>query len=185
MKKLILSALMTLVSTQVFAQVVFAPGIGYYDKSVEATEPAATERTSKETRADLKLGYVLPMGLYLGGMYSMIDGEDCTSASNCNEVNGFLVGPSIGYHSLTGFYAIFTYNILGESDLGNNNKLTGAQGPQVDLGWIFPLTSYFGIGPQITYRSIEYDKLETTALTQDTDTKETSIAPYVSLWFMF
>ena len=182
MKKLILILATLVLTSPALAQLIFAPGVGYVDRQTEATQPATVDQSSAETRFDLKLGYVLPMGLYLGGMYAFLDSEDCVG-NTCSDSSGFYAGPSIGYHSLTGFYALFTYQILGE--VGDTNKLTGAQGPQVDLGWVFPLTSYFAIGPQITYRSIEYDKLETPTGSQDTDTKDTSIAPYVSLWFMF
>lgn len=184
MKKLIIIAAVLGLSATASANFVIAPGLGYYTQSDEATQPAllTTDTETTELRADVKVGYILPMGLYLGGMYAHIGQEVC-SGGTCADSSGFLVGPSIGYHSLTGFYILGTYHIMGEQ--GDTLKLTGGKGPQVDLGWVFPISTYVGIGPQITWRSIEYDKVESAGLSQDTDYKNSSIAPYVSLWFMF
>ena len=178
---MILSALL-LISQVSVAQVIFSPGIGYYSTETETTDPAPSSSSSTENRIDLRFGYVLPMGLYVGGMYSMVDSETC-SGSTCSDNSGFLAGPTIGYNSYTGFYALMTYHIMGEQ--GDGTKFTGGTGPQVDLGWVFPLSAYFSIGPQITYRSIEFAERESNGVTVDTDRTATSIAPYLSLWFMF
>lgn len=75
---------------------------------------------------------------------------------------------------------------MGEvEDTLSADKYTGGKGPQIDVGWVFPLSAYFAIGPQITWRSVEFDKLESSTASVDTDFKSTSIAPYLSLWFMF
>lgn len=172
------------ISATASANLVLSPALGYYTNKQDATQPGAIAQDTEtsELRADIRLGYVLPMGLYLGGMYSHLGQESCTNGS-CADSSGFLVGPSLGYHSLTGFYTLLTYHIMGEQ--GDAAKFTGGKGPQVDLGWVFPISSYVAIGPQITWRSVEYDKLEVGGTSQDTDFKTTSIAPYVSLWFMF
>ena len=169
-----------LASNIAFAQLVISPGVGYYSSDVESTQgiTANTERT--ETRIDARVGYVLPMGLYLGGMYSH-NNVDFGVADG----TGNLMGPTVGYYSMMGFYTLLTYHIVGEFEFDASSKITGAKGPQVDVGWIFPISAYFGIGPQITWRSIEYDKVEGGGTSVDTDYKDTSIAPYVSLWFMF
>ncbi len=183
MKKLLIIAAILGLTGTASANLVLSPGLGYYSDATEQSQPSAIDVETTETRADLRLGYVLPMGLYLGGMYSYIDSEVCSGS--CSDNSGFLIGPSVGYSSLTGFYTILTYHIMGEQ--GDSVKYTGGKGPQVDVGWIFPISTYVAIGPQLTWRSIEYDKQEVSALgiTQDTDLKQTSIAPYVSLWFMF
>ncbi len=181
MKKLLVIAAILGLSATASANLVLSPGLGYYSSAVEATQPASLDSETTELRADIKLGYVLPMGLYLGGMYAHIDQEVC--GGGCADSSGFLIGPSVGYHSLTGFYLLGTYHIMGEQ--GDTSKFTGGKGPQVDIGWVFPVSTYVAIGPQLTWRSIEYDKLESAGTSQDTDYKQTSIAPYLSLWFMF
>ena len=179
MKKIVIVLISAFIATPALAQFVVSPGIGYYSDKSEINN---TESESTETRLDARFGYVLPMGLYLGGTYSYFNQENC-SGSTCTDGGGNMLGPTIGYYSMRGFYTLFTYHITGEA--GDDPKFTGAQGPQVDVGWVFPLSSFFAIGPQLTWRSIEYDKVETSGVSQDTDLKNTSIAPYVSLWFMF
>ncbi len=182
MKKLLVIAAILGLSGTASANLVLSPGLGYYSDSQEATQPApGTNSETTETRGDLRLGYVLPMGLYLGGMYSFINSETC--GATCTDNSGFLVGPTLGYHSMMGFYTLLTYHIMGEQ--GDQTKFTGGKGPQVDIGWVFPISTYVSIGPQITWRSIEYDKVEGSGTSIDTDLKRTSIAPYLSLWFMF
>ena len=179
MKFLILASVSLLIfSSYGQAQVVFSPGLAYLSDTQEQTDPTSSNVETSQLRADIRLGYILPMGLYVGGMYAYnsvdVNGTDST---------GFLAGPSVGYHSMMGFYTMLTYHILGET--GDTTKFTGAKGPPVDIGWVFPLTSSFALGPQITYRSVEFDKIETAGSSIDTDLKQTSIAPYLSLWFMF
>lgn len=181
MKRILPFLVLLFLTPPVLAQLVISPGVGYYTNT---TEESGAEVDSKQTRVDARIGYILPMGLYLGGNYAFTSGESCASGQGCSDESGFLIGPSLGYFSMMGFYTLFTYHIMGEQ--GDADKYTGGKGPQLDLGWVFPLTSYFSIGPQLTWRSVEYDKFEASGATAvDTDRKETSIAPYISLWFMF
>ncbi len=182
MKKILGFLLVALVSTPALAQFVISPGVGYYSDKQDQSTPGVINQETTETRLDLRVGYVLPMGLYLGGTYAHTSQEAC-GGGVCGDNSGSMMGPTIGYYSMQGFYTLLTYHIMGE--MGDTTKFTGAQGPQVDFGWVFPLSSFFAIGPQITWRSIEYDKIESGGTTIDTDYKQTSIAPYVSLWFMF
>ncbi len=184
MKKLLFVLAFCALSVPAFANLVIAPSVGYSSSAVNATVPNSLARDTESSSMvlDMKLGYVLPMGLYLGGMYSHISSESC-SGNICSDSSGFLMGPSLGYFSMTGFYTLLTYHIMGES--GDTTKFTGGKGPQVDFGWVFPISSYVSIGPQLTWRSVEFDKIENAGLTQTTDIKQTDINPYISLWFMF
>ena len=178
MKKICMILTLAFVSISASASFVISPGISYIDRKQDASTPGAINSSSNETRADIRVGYILPMGLYLGGMYSHIGSDN-----NAIDSSGNLIGPSVGYYSLMGFYTMLTYHITGE--VGDANKYSGGKGPQIDVGWVFPLTANFSLGPQLTYRSIEFDKLESGGVTVDTDFKDTTIAPYLSLWFMF
>jgi hypothetical protein len=182
MKKIALLLTSLFFACGALAQIVVSPGISYTSDKVDVTQPASISGASyetQETRVDMRLGYILPMGLYLGANYAHVGqtiGNDSSS--------GYLAGPSIGYFSHgTGFYGLLTYHVMGE--MGDSTKFTGAQGPQVDVGWIFPITSVFSIGPQLTWRSIEFGNIESGGTSVNTDYKRDTIAPYVSLWFMF
>lgn len=175
MKKLLLFLSITFLSVIASANIVFSPGLSYLSSDVDNN--GATSESSN-LRADVRLGYVMPMGLYLGGMYAHLSNDSGSSDSS-----GSLIGPTVGYSSMMGFYTLLTYHIIGE--VGDTTKFTGGKGPQIDIGWVFPLSSGFAIGPQFTYRSISFDKVETGGVSTDTDYTETTIAPYLSLWFMF
>lgn len=182
MKNFVFALSLLLLSSVASANLVFSPNIGYYSTSTDESTPSTVNREETFTYLDMKVGYVMPMGLYFGGMYSSTSSESCAGGT-CSDGSGFNIGPTIGYMSAQGIYAHLTYYIMGEE--GDNPKNSGGKGPQIDLGWMFPLSSSFFLGPQLTYRSIEYDTREENSISADTDEKDTVIAPYISLWFMF
>lgn len=156
------------------AEIVFAPGISY--STIKSQTNGATTTDGKTVSYDLKVGYVHPSGLYLGGMYAITKFDDN---------GGYAAGPTLGYSHYSGFYALFTYFLTAQQNTASNSKLTSGMGPQIDLGWVFPITSVFFIGPQISYRSIGYDKLESSGVSASTDQSLSQIMPFVSLWFRF
>ncbi len=66
---------LVLMASTATAQFVIAPGLGYYSST---TEQGGGESEVSETRIDARVGYVLPMGLYLGGTYAHIGSETCS-----------------------------------------------------------------------------------------------------------
>ena len=177
MKKLVLAIAVLIVGTWAHAQVVFSPGISYNDW--ERNDGTTTSKIARTT-IDLRLGYTLPMGFYFGGMYTI---ENDTLGST--DVSTDRIGATVGYHNPMGFTALFTYHLVGNSDIGTG-ELSGGSGMQFDLAWVFPLASSFSLGPQLTYRSIEYSKFTATGSAEvDTDYTDTQIVPYINLWFMF
>lgn len=155
------------------AEIVFAPGLSYLKIEDENT---GTTTETEISSYDLKLGYVGSSGLYLGGMYQMSKiGDDKATA----------VGPTLGYSHYSGFYALFTYFLMAQQDAGSGSEFTDGMGPQVDLGWVFPVTRVFMIGPQVSYRSISYDKFKANGASVDADYTRSNILPYISLWFRF
>lgn len=158
------------------AEIVFAPGISYSKTEIESGGTTELEGTSY----DLKLGYVSNSGLYLGAQYAMM-GNPLFGDNN----DGFAAGPTIGYAHNSGFYALFTYHLISEQDVSATSTLTDGMGPQIDIGWVFPLNHTFHMGPQITYRSIGYDKQDTGGASTDADVTITQILPTISFWFAF
>ncbi|MBY0316716.1 MAG: autotransporter outer membrane beta-barrel domain-containing protein [Bdellovibrionales bacterium] len=164
-------------------QIVFAPAFSYFKDETTNKNNAADDSESKRTMFDIKLAYLHYSGLYLGGIYTTGKiGDDKTSG----------VGPTLGYSHYSGFYALFSYYLMSKYEVDPNTsgltyrELSDGMGAQVDIGWVFPLTSTFSIGPQISYRSINYKKAEDGAgLEFDSDITKSSISPYVSLWFQF
>lgn len=175
----ILTGLIILVATSVAsAQIVFAPSFSYFTQKLE--DNGTTTSDTKMTFYDFRLGYLHSSGLYLGGMYSMTNFD-----SGSGGQKGFAAGPTIGFSHYSGFYALFTYFLMAEQDLDATTKYTDGMGPQVDVGWAFPVTAMFHLGPQITYRSISYDKIDVNGSSQTADATWSNIIPAINLWFNF
>lgn len=90
MKKIVIVLISALIATPALAQFVVSPNLGYYQNEIEYNN--ATDE-STQTRLDLRMGYILPMGLYLGGMYSYINDESC--GTTCDDGSGSLLGPTL------------------------------------------------------------------------------------------
>ena len=191
MKKLLLVIAALSFSAVAQAQLVFSPGIHYATSTHTGQFPTGDVNNKSDGMAiDLRLGYIMPMGLYLGGMYSIQSGivANRVGIGTDDDRSGHLIGPTIGYYSMMGFYLLGTYHITGKTRAENSGahvEYTGAKGPQVDVGWVFPLASSFAIGPQVTYTSIEYSEVDTNTASTTTGYKTSDIRPYVTLWFMF
>lgn len=158
------------------AQIVFAPAFSYIKEESSDKNNSANDSEDKRTLIDLKLGYLHHSGLYLGGLYS---------TNKYNDDKQMAVGPTLGYSHYSGFYALFTYHLMSKYESSSGAELTDGMGAQVDVGWVFPLTSVFSIGPQISYRSINYKKLESSGTDVTIDQTRSSMNPYISLWFQF
>lgn len=160
------------------AEIVFAPAASYF-KQEDETDGVASGEMEFSTY-DFKLGYVGGSGLYLGGMYQMRKGSIAGV-----DASGTAVGPTLGFNHYSGFYALFTYFLMATEEVAPSVEFTDGMGPQIDVGWVFPITRVFMIGPQISYRSIGYDKVDNAGTETDTDFTRSNILPYISLWFRF
>lgn len=180
----IFTGLLFLVATSVAsAQIVFAPSISYTTQEIDNGSGGVSKE--KIMFGDLRLAYLHSSGLFLGGTYSMAKLGDET-----NSTDGFSVGPTIGFSHYSGFYALFTYFLMSEQEVVNSGVIdtrTDGMGPQIDVGWAFPLTAMFHLGPQITYRSVAYDKLDSAGggASTDVDVTLSYMMPSIMLWFNF
>ena len=125
---------------------------------------------------DVRLGYVMPSGLYLGGIYDLMNRTDFTTERKRSSY-----GASLGM-VYNGFVLIGSYLISSEFETSSGTTLKSGSGLQVDLGYLFNVTGSFFAGPQLVYRSITYTKQNSTTVTS-TDSTET--IPYVTLAFLF
>lgn len=172
--RLFITAVLIFSTLSAQAQIVFAPAASYL--KIEDEDASGSLSETELSSYDFKLGYLHESGLYLGGMYTIL---------GVNDNDGYSAGPTVGFNHYSGFFALFTYHLVGEMDNGPGLTMTDGMGPQVDLGWVFPLTSSFHIGPQITYRSINYQKAETSTGSADIDYTRSNILPYITMWFKF
>lgn len=178
--KLVLPSLL-LLATVMFsipsqANLVFSPAFFYknYEDKTNSTRNEVTE-----TYYDIKLGYVMTSGLYLGGLYSAM-----TREINENEVERTSYGAGVGYYS-NGWFLMGHYVIDSEYETSPGNKHIEGSGFQLDVGHWFNVSSQIYVGPQLTYRSISYDKYQTNSTTVSLEMKSTEFLPYISLALMF
>jgi hypothetical protein len=175
----ILTGILFVLATSVAsAQIVFSPSVSYM---TEETEVSGVSSEYNKMFLDFRLGYLHASGLFLGGMYSMsslADGNDSHK--------GYAVGPTLGFSHYSGFYTLFTYFLMAEQDqMNGTDTATDGMGPQIDIGWAFPVTATFHIGPQLTYRSVTYDKMDQSGTSVTLESTRTDIMPAINLWFNF
>jgi hypothetical protein len=122
---------------------------------------------------DIKLGYIMSSGLYLGGAYttrshngSAVSGEDGTAT-----------GASICYVSSSGFFLIGDYYF--DAKLGNYTNGSGYQG---DFGYLGNVAGPFYIGVELTYRDLTYKGSLPTGI-NSYEVKE--LLPMLSVAFIF
>lgn len=168
------------------AELVFAPAFRY--ESIKSTDNSGIvgSQDSRTLILDAKLGSAASSdGLYWGGIYRY---EDTAFGGGGAKISGSGIGPSIGYVSGAGSI-IASYFILAERKLtsgGAENKLSQGAGLQIDVAWTPEISSNFGLGPQLTYRSIKYSKSQIGAGTETSNSyEETTIDPAIALWWKF
>ena len=158
------------------AELYFSPSL-FYKTSEEGPSGSETERT--ETYYDIRLGYGMTTGLYFGGIYSGM-----THEINDVEFTRSSYGASIGYVS-DGWFLMGHYFIKSEYEVGSNAKYTDGSGFQADVGYWFKAFSQLSIGPQITYRTLSYEKLESGGASVDAEYEHKEFMPYLSLALIF
>ncbi len=123
---------------------------------------------------DFKLG-IEDGKLYYGLIYAT---EDQSNTGPIYTRTSY--GPTIGYNGANG-YAHLSYFFSSEFEAGGATVLEGT-GFQFDVGYLFKLTGALSVGPQITYKTFEYDETDTGA---PIDREDTILEPYVVLRYDF
>ncbi len=175
-------ALFVAVSALLFAPVtaqagfVLGPSLLYNETKVEN---GGTTGKTTVTAIDVRAGYLFPQGLFLGGIYN-----NETVKSGGFEQKGVHYGPSVGYVAKS-FNFIASYLMAGELSYSGGSKRIEPTGPQLDVGYVFDVGSNLSVGPQITWRSLEYAKAEAGGVKVADKYKVTEIRPMVALLFVF
>ncbi|HEY8270143.1 MAG TPA: hypothetical protein VIG33_04595 [Pseudobdellovibrionaceae bacterium] len=186
MKKIFLSSLI-FASTMAFTGIAQARGGGsgilldlnlYYGSvKVDDVNSGVTTHQSDSASAiyDIKLGYLMGEGLYLGGIYT----SRSESALNASGTSGSATGASLGYMGSGGFFLMGHYLLSATEGAYKNGT-----GLQVDLGYKAGVSSGWLVGGELTYRSITYKKNAT--LSSAFEAREvTEVLPLVSVGYIF
>ncbi|PIT99220.1 MAG: hypothetical protein COT74_09430 [Bdellovibrionales bacterium CG10_big_fil_rev_8_21_14_0_10_45_34] len=161
---------------------VISPAATYIMDKQEVTQSGTTS-TADLTYffADIRAGYVMPNGLYLGGVYAA-DTISSRSGNTTTETKINAMGPTVGYVA-ENFSVLGSYHLSSTREVGNTAKYESGSGFQVDLGYRFNISS-FAFGPHISYRQLKYTKLTSsgTEISGATGTF-TTLYPYLAFWF--
>jgi hypothetical protein len=159
------------------ATYLFAPSISYMEQSYD---DGIQSLDSKLTMIDLRFGYVLDMGLYFGGLYSLQDQDLLTDSSDS------FFGTSVGYSCECGCFAALTYYLYGEKDFTDGSrKLADVEGFQLDVAYTLPVTDSFRLGPQLTYHHYRFNESQVAGIAQAADVEVRDLTPYFALVFVF
>jgi hypothetical protein len=156
----------------------------YYTQNEEAAMPTATTTKSADTYIDLNLGYIMSNGLYFGLLY-FTDSTDHNGARTTG-YSGY--GPSIGWMFNSGWMIKAHYVLDSTDDKYSTtlDKWTKGTGLQLDVGYMFPVSSTFHLGAQLVYKSIKFTNYNdgTTDFTTYSYTK-TETLPQITMAFVF
>jgi hypothetical protein len=124
--------------------------------------------TESHSIASVGMGYRLDTGIYVGGTYTWMQQDTKyeiagTTTESKSTHTGY--GPTVGWVG-SNLYLLGTYLISPVHTTGTDaakSTYSAGTGYQVDLGFMFGITSNFAMGPQFTYYSAEFKKVKNAA----------------------
>jgi hypothetical protein len=133
--------------------------------------------------AEGNIGYVFSSGIYLGGIYG----------TGTTKVNGAATKPettfsgaSLGYYTPGGF--VFQGHFITNAEIkkatATTNRIEGS-GSQFDIGFIKNLYGPIFVGAQLSSRSIEYKKLDTSGVKTESKHTVTETFPELRIAFVW
>lgn len=137
--------------------------------------------TSKDNRTflDFKVGYLTSSQIYFGGIYSSY-----SQNTDTNSPARTATGLSIGYHN-QGFFADFNYFLMSEYQSGATTTWKDGSGFGLDFGYNVMMSSNFYVGAELTYKTLEYKKINVGGADVSATNKVTEMLPLLNLGFYF
>jgi hypothetical protein len=149
----------------------------YHSARTETKDVGGVSKTlSDGTTAiyDIKLGYLMSEGLYIGGIYT----SRSDSALNLSGNSGSATGASVGYMAGTGIFVMGHYLVSG-----TYGTYSDGSGIQADFGYKAGMGSGWLLGAELSYRSMTYKKDSSNAALDSY--KVTELFPMVSVGYLF
>ena len=152
------------------------------------------DSTSKDTviRLNVGAGTTFGDGYYVGikylssGIENTFDDSADTSKA---ELHSY--GVSVGYYSKASFTLCLSLLINPEYTLADDDdsaSLKGGTGYLLDIGWRTKINATWSVGPQLSYTSVTYKKIEVDGSTSNLEGgtwSDKQIYPYLGLWLFF
>lgn len=156
----------------------FNPSIATYRNDNDTVKATGLSGRSM-TQIELRLGYEYDFGLFVGGFYSL--GSD----KFLDHTNQWYLGPMVGYQFM-GAYVLAAYILTGENDLASGGlKYSGTTGYQGTIGYRAEIVEGIFLGPEFTFRSVEFDNREVQGIVNPGDRSDTHVLPSIAVFFKF
>lgn len=152
--------------------------LSYISDKEETTTSSTSSSESATTFYDVNLGYTMPSGLYVGGIYASKSYSSSGTASVSTSASANAMGAVIGYGFMNGMYLNGIY-FLSATD----QDYKKGSGMGVELGWRTFASGSFFYGAKLSYRSLKYT--ENTTVASFNSLTKTIIMPMLSLGFTF
>lgn len=162
------------------AEWVFSPAFSYRTEKIKDTTGGVvtTSTDTSNFTADLRLLYAVSGAVYFGGMYKIIK-----NTSFSTDTTGTAAGPTLGF-STGGFSMFATYHLMGDYKTTTTSYSEG-KGLQLDFSYHVMVGGNFGLGPQISYRDVQYAKNTTGGVTSSDSHEVSTWDPYIAIFFVF
>lgn len=131
---------------------------------------------------DLRAGYLIPAGFYFGLIY-------CNHATGgTNSVTQSRLGNTVGYF-YDMFSLAFSFFLMANSSETTptaSTERSEGTGMQLDFAVSFPVTTFFKVGPMLSYRSLTYNKRQDSGgVLVTTAQSQVALVPSLGLLFTF
>lgn len=162
------------------AEWVFSPALSYRTEKVKDTVGGVVNTTTDTSNftADLRMLYAVSGSVYFGGMYKIIKNTSFSA-----DTTGSAAGPTLGF-STGGFSMFATYHLMGDYKT-TTTSYTDGKGLQLDFSYHVMVGGNFGLGPQISYRDVQYAKYTTGGVTASDPHEVSTWDPYIAIFFVF
>jgi hypothetical protein len=128
-------------------------GLSTLRYSHSTTYAASPASETSATHLDLKVGYVMSTGFYLGGAYSTF--TDYNLGATVSTENRTGVGLVLGYHD-SGYYIDWTLLLSSQLDRADGSKYTGGLSTILSGGYNAMFGSSFYLGVGVSYKNFNW-----------------------------
>lgn len=181
----ILNTFILFLLVSIFSIVASADGSGIglesaIGRSTQLTSFAGTgSAENTASYMDLKLSYVWPIGMYVGGKYSTL--QNITSTGNGNRTGLALV---LGYR-LSGYYADFSYFLFSSYERGNGFVYDSGSSYGCSFGYNITVISSMYLGLGIVYNSFNWTQSQIGSVKSLANNSMTDIYPSLNVGYNF